>query len=330
MIGRMRQIQYGADGTPESMHVTDAPVPTPGPGEILIEVHYAGVNRPDVHQRQGNYAPPAGASPILGLEVSGRVAALGANVTQWQLGEQVCALVPGGGYAEFCVTNAKHALPVPSSLSLAQAAGLPENWFTVWANLIELGGLRAGERLLVHGGSSGIGLAALQLAQHVGAQAFVTVGSDEKAKFCREFGAVAAINYRREDFVARMRELTADEGVDVILDMVGGSYIAKNIQLLRRNGRLVFIAFLQGSRSELDFMPVMVKRLRITGSTMRPRTVEEKAIIRDSLAREIWPQLASGRLRTHLFATFPLEQADKAHRLLESSQHIGKIVLQLR
>jgi NADPH:quinone reductase len=326
----MNFITYGPEGTPESLRLAEGPDPTPATGEILIQVHYAGVNRPDVLQRMGRYAPPPGASPVLGLEVAGRIAALGAKVTQWQLGDAVCALVPGGGYAEYCTTSARHALPIPAGLSLAEASGLPENWFTVWANLIDLAGLCVGERVLIHGGSSGIGLAAIQLARHVGAQAIVTVGSEEKARFCRDFGAAEAINYRTEDFVLRTQEFTGAQGVDVVLDMVGGPYIPKNLTLLRRDGRLVFIAFLQGSRCELDFLPVMLKRLRVTGSTMRPRSVEDKAAIRDALAREIWPALAAGRLRTHLFATFPLAQACEAHRLMESSRHIGKIVLQIR
>ncbi|HEY4975150.1 MAG TPA: NAD(P)H-quinone oxidoreductase [Steroidobacteraceae bacterium] len=324
----MKFIEYGPPGTPDSLRVVEGAAPTAAAGEILIAVHYAGVNRPDVMQRMGRYAPPPGASPILGLEVAGHVAAIGAGVTQWRPGDAVCALVPGGGYAQFCVAPARHALPIPSGLSLAQAAGLPENWFTVWANLIDMAGLRAGERVLIHGGSSGIGLAAIQLARQVGAEAIVTVGSDEKARFCRDFGAAEAINYRTEDFVVRTQQYSAGGGVDVVLDMVAGPYMQKNISLLRRDGRLVFIAFLQGSRSELDLMPVMLKRLRITGSTMRPRSVDEKAAIRDALAREIWPAFDAGRLRTHLFATFAFDQAADAHRLMESSRHIGKIVLQ--
>jgi len=326
----MKFIDYGPEGTPESLAIAERPMPTPAAGDILIEVHYAGVNRPDVLQRMGRYAPPPEASPILGLEVAGRVAALGAGVRQWQPGDLVCALVPGGGYAEFCLAPADHALPIPTGMSLAEASGLPENWFTVWANLIDLAGLRAGERVLIHGGSSGIGLAAIQLARHVGAHAIVTVGNDDKVRFCREFGAAEAINYRTEDFVERTRAFTGTLGVDVVLDMVGGPYIPRNLSLLRRDGRLVFIAFLQGSRCEIDLMPVMLKRLHVSGSTMRPRSVPEKAAIRDALAREIWPAFSAGRLRTHLFATFPLHQAGEAHRLMESSRHIGKIVLQIR
>ena len=326
----MKQIVYGADGTPESMRLAEGAVPRPGPGEILIEVHYAGVNRPDVLQRAGRYAPPPGASPILGLEVSGTVAALGAGVSEWQLGDRVTALTPGGGYAEYCVAPASHALAVPAGLTFAEAAGLPETWFTVWANLVDLGHLKAGERLLVHGGASGIGLTAIQLARHVGAEVIVTVGCGEKAQFCREFGAHHAIDYRQDDFAEKVKEVTGGEGVDVVLDMVGGPYLQKNASLLRRDGRMVLIAFLQGSKVEFDFMPVMIKRLTVTGSTMRPRTVAEKAAIRDALRKNIWPALESGEMRTHLHATFPLEQAGEAHRLMESSRHIGKIVLQVK
>ena len=326
----MKVVEYGRDGTAESLHLGEAPQPVPGRGEILIEVHYAGVNRPDVLQRKGQYPPPPTASPILGLEVSGRVAALGADVTQWRIGEEVCALTPGGGYAEFCVAPAPHALPIPAGLTLADAAGLPEVWFTVWANLVDLGQLKRGERVLVHGGSSGIGLAAIQLAGHLGAHPIVTVGSAQKAEFCRQFGAVAAINYQQEDFLTRTLELTGGEGVDVVLDIVGTDYVERNIKALRRDGRLVFIGFLTGSRSEINLLTVMLKRLRLTGSTMRPRTIDEKAAIRDALAANIWPAFGAGRLKTHLHAVFPLAQVAEAHRLMESSQHIGKIVLQVR
>jgi putative PIG3 family NAD(P)H quinone oxidoreductase len=326
----MRVVEYGPDGTAESLHLAQAPQPVAGRGEILIEVHYAGVNRPDVLQRKGLYAPPSNASPILGLEVSGRVAALGPEVTQWRVGDEVCALTPGGGYAEFCVTPARHALPIPAGLSLAEAGGLPEVWFTVWANLVDLGHLGRGERLLVHGGSSGIGLAAIQLAGHLGAHPIVTVGSEDKAEFCRRFGAVGAINYHQEDFVARTLELTAGEGVDVVLDIVGAAYLERNLKVLRKDGRLVLIGFMTGSRAELNLMTVMARRLCLTGSTMRPRTIEEKAAIRDALAAEVWPAFGSGRLKTHVHAVFPLAQVAEAHRLMESSQHIGKIVLQVR
>jgi NADPH2:quinone reductase len=326
----MRQIEYGPDGGVDSMRVVEADRPRPAAGEILIEVHFAGVNGPDLKQRQGQYPPPPGASPVLGLEVAGRVAELGADVHEWKVGDQVTALVPGGGYADYCVTSERHALPIPKRLTLAEAAGLPENWFTVWSNLIDRAGLKAGERVLIHGGSSGIGLAAIGLARLIGAHPMVTVGNAQKAQFCREFGAEVAIDYRQEDFVARIKEITAKEGVDVVLDMVGGAYLPRNVSVLKRDGRLVLISFLQGSKIEFDFMPVMIKRLTITGSTMRPRTVEEKARIRDALLREVWPALASGRVRTQLFGVYPLEKASEAHRIMESSQHIGKLVLQLR
>jgi NADPH2:quinone reductase len=238
--------------------------------------------------------------------------------------------VPGGGYAEYCVTSERHALPIPDGLELAEAAGLPETWFTVWANLIDGARLKPGERVLIHGGASGIGVAAIGLSRLVGAHPFVTVGTPQKAQFCRDFGAELAIDYRQEDFVARIKEATAKEGIDVVLDMVGGAYLQKDVAILKRDGRLVMIAFQQGSKVEFDFMPVMIKRLTITGSTMRPRTVEEKARIRDALLREVWPALASGRVRTHLFQVFPLEQVSEAHRVMEASQHVGKLVLQLR
>ncbi len=325
----MKSIEYGAEGTPESMRIVEHAAPVARAGEILIDVHYAGVNRPDVMQRMGKYPPPPDASPVLGLEVAGTVAALGAGVTQWKPGDRVCALTPGGGYAQQCVAPADHALPVPSQMSWEQAAAFPENWFTVWANLIDLAALSAGERLLVHGGTSGIGLAALQLARRVGAEVIVTAGSDAKCRFCLDVGATLAINYRTEDFVARIREATAKQGVDVILDMVAGSYIPKNISLLRPRGRLVFIAFLQGSRAEVDFTAVMVRRLKVMGSTMRPRTVPEKAAIRDALAPGVWPDYVAGKLKSHVHQVFDLDQVAEAHRLMESSQHIGKILLRV-
>lgn len=326
----MRYISHGTGGGPEVLQLCAGQRPQPGPGEILIEVAYAGVNRPDLLQRAGLYPPPPDASPVLGLEVSGQVVAVGENVTAWQPGDRVAALTPGGGYASHCLAPAAHALPVPADMSLATAAALPETWFTVWANLVDLGQLKAGERLLVHGGASGIGLAAIQLARHLGAEVFVTVGSAEKQTFCEAFGARKAINYCEEDFLARIRELTAGaagEGVDVILDMVGGDYLQKNVSLLRRDGRLVLIAFLAGSKVEFNFMPVMMKRLQITGSTMRARSHAEKAAIRDALAQHVWPALCRGELSTHIHAQFPLAQAAAAHRLMESNRHIGKIVL---
>jgi putative PIG3 family NAD(P)H quinone oxidoreductase len=326
----MKYIEHGKGGGPECMVLADGTAPAPAPGQILIEVVCAGVNRPDCLQRSGKYPPPPDASPLLGLEVAGRVAALGNGVTEWKVGDGVTALTPGGGYAEYCLAPASHALPIPAGMDFATAAALPETWFTVWANLVDLGRLKKGERLLVHGGSSGIGLVAIQLAKHLGVECFVTAGSEEKAAFCREAGAAQAINYRTTDFADEVKRITSGTGVDVILDMVGAPYLQRNLASLRRDGRLVLVAFLEGSRGEADLMPVMIKRLTITGSTMRPRTLAEKAAIRDALAASIWPALARGELLPHLFARFPLAQAAEAHRLMESSRHIGKIVLEVR
>ncbi len=325
----MQHIAFGPDPLADSMRLTEGPMPVPGAGELLIAVDHAGVNRPDVQQRAGKYPPPPGASPILGLEVSGTIAALGAGVTGWNLGDAVCALTPGGGYAQYCLAPAGQALPVPAGWSLERAAGLCETWFTVWANLVDIGGLSAGQRVLVHGGSSGIGLAAIELIKLRGAQSIVTVGDEDKARFCREYGAGAAINYKSEDFVARVRELTGGAGVDLVLDMVGGDYIPRNLEVLRRDGRLLLIALQRGSRAEVDFNLVMRNRLVITGSTMRPRTIGEKTLIRDALRREVWPGCEAGRVHVHVHATFPLVQAAEAHRLMESGRHIGKILLRV-
>lgn len=323
----MKYIHHGAGGPSDCMQIAEGPMPHPGVGEILIKVAHAGLNRPDVLQRSGRYPPPPDASPILGLEVAGTVVELGAEVKEWAIGERVTALVPGGGYAEYCLAPAGHVLPVPAGMDLASAAALPETWFTVWANLIDLGRLKQGERVLIHGGASGIGLTAIQLARFIGAEVFVTVGSDEKAQFCRKAGAHHAINYRHGSFVDPIKKLTQGQGVDVVLDMVGAPYAQANLSVLRRDGRLVIIAFLEGSKGELDLLPVMMKRLTITGSTMRPRTVAEKTALRDSLRTTIWPQLANGEMPPHIHARFPLAEAAAAHRLMESNQHIGKIVL---
>ena len=325
----MKYIDHGAGGDADCMKLVEGPAPQAGPGQILIEVVCAGINRPDLLQRSGRYPPPPDASPLLGLEVAGRVAALGTGVTEWQVGAGVTALTPGGGYAEYCVAAASHALPIPPGMDFAMAAALPETWFTVWANLVDLGRLKRGERLLVHGGSSGIGLVAIQLARHLGVECIVTVGNEEKAAFCRAAGATHAINYRTADFAEEVKRITEGAGVDVILDMVGAPYLQRNLASLRRDGRLVYIAFLEGSKGEADLMPIMIKRLTVTGSTMRPRTLAEKTAIRDALAANIWPALARGELLPHLFARFPLAQAAAAHRLMESSRHIGKIVLEI-
>jgi len=326
----MKYIDHGAGGDADCMRLAEGPEPQAGPGQILIEVVCAGINRPDVLQRLGRYPPPPDASPLLGLEVAGRVAAVGTGVTKWKVGAGVTALTAGGGYAEYCVVAASHALPVPAGMDFASAAALPETWFTVWANLVDLGRLKRDERLLVHGGSSGIGLTAIHLAKHLGAECIVTVGNEEKAAFCRASGAAHAINYRTTDFAVAVKNITGGTGVDVILDMVGAPYLQRNLATLRRDGRLVYIAFLEGSKGEADLLPIMMKRLTVTGSTMRPRSLAEKTAIRDALAVNVWPALERGELLPHLFARFPLAQAAEAHRLMESSRHIGKIVLDVR
>ncbi|MDG4601546.1 MAG: NAD(P)H-quinone oxidoreductase [Defluviicoccus sp.] len=314
-------------GPPEVLLPAEMDVPAPGKGEVLIKVAAAGVNRPDVIQRTGHYPPPPGASDVLGLEVAGIVVARGEGVTEPALGEQVCALVISGGYAEYCVAPAALCLPVPAPLSLIEAAGLPETCFTVWTNVFERGRLQAGESFLVHGGTSGIGTTAIPLAKAFGARVFATAGSAEKCQVCRDLGAEIAINHRSEDFVAVVKAATGRRGVDVILDMVGGDYIQRNISALAPDGRLVQIAFLKGSKAELDLMPVMLKRLTVTGSTLRARPVAEKASIAAALKAKVWPLLEAGRLKPVIHTTLPLAQAAEAHRLMESNRHIGKIIL---
>ncbi len=324
----MRQIRFEGSGGPDVIRIETAPVPVPGPGQVLVEVVAAGVNRPDCLQRAGGYPPPPGATDIPGLEIGGRVVALGEGVTTPKLGDEVCALVISGGYAEYCVAEAPLCLPVPKPLSVLEAAGLPENYYTVYDNIFTRGRLAAGETILVHGGSSGIGSTAIQLAKHAGATVFATAGSQEKCDFCTSLGADVAINYRAEDFVAEVKRLTDGKGVDVILDMVGGPYIARNLAALALEGRLVQIAFLQPSRVDIDLMPVMLRRLTITGSTLRARSVALKAAIADHLRRDVWPLLDTGAVRPVIHATFPLEQAQAAHALMESSAHSGKIMLE--
>lgn len=327
----MRFVTHGQGGGAEVLEIAETAIPIPGPRDVLIEIAFAGVNRPDILQRSGKYPPPHGASPILGLEVAGRVVACGAEVNEWNVGDAVCALTPGGGYSEYCLTNASHCLPIPRGLDLRQGAALPENLFTVWANLIDRGRLKAGETVLVHGGSSGIGYMAIQLAKRHGARVFTTVGNDRKAEFCQALGADLVINYRAQDFVSEIERHTKKRGIDVILDMVGGDYLPKNVRLLAIEGRLVQIAFLQGSKiPEFDFMPVMVRRLTITGSTLRPRSIEQKAAIARSLRENVWPLLESGKVKVIIHQVFPLAQAAEAHRLLERSQNIGKVLLQVR
>lgn len=324
----MRQVRFTGPGGPEVVVLETAPVPKPGPGQVLIEVVAAGINRPDCIQRSGNYPPPPGATSVPGLEVSGRVVALGEGVVSPALGEEVCALVISGGYADYCVAEAPLCLPVPAPLSLREAGALPETYFTVYDNVFTRGRLKAGETLLVHGGSSGIGSTAIQLARHAGAKVFATAGSDEKCAFCVELGAAAAINYRTQDFVREIKSLTDGRGVDEILDMVGGSYTARNFSALALEGRLVQIAFLQSSKVEIDLMPVMLKRLTFTGATLRPRSVAQKTAIAEALRANVWPLLESGTVRPVIHATFPLEAARAAHELMESSAHLGKILLE--
>ncbi len=325
----MRHIDHRPGGGPECLRMAEGPVPEPGPHDVLVRVAYAGINRPDVFQRSGSYPPPADASPLLGLEISGEIVALGADVSGWKVGDQVCALTPGGGYAEYCVAPAEHCLPVPAGLSLLEAAALPETYFTVWSNVFERGALQPGEAFLVHGGSSGIGLTAIQLAKQFGATVYTTVGSSEKADACRRAGADRVINYHEEDFVEVLKQATDGNGVNVILDMVGGDYIPRNIKSLAVEGRLVQIAFLKGSRVELDTAPIMRKRLTFTGSTLRPRSRAEKADIAQALQDKVWPLLDQGLCHPVIHATFPLEEAAEAHRLMESSKHIGKIMLEV-
>src|SRR5687767_13362002 len=330
MIPReMRAVEITRPGGPEVLAPAVRPVPAPKPNEILIKVAAAGVNRPDVVQRSGNYPPPPDASDLPGLEVAGEVVAVGPSVQTFKPGDKVCALVHGGGYAEYCVAPEVQALPLPKGLTLVQAASLPETFFTVWANVYERAKLAPGETLLVQGGSSGIGVTAIQMAAATGNRVFATAGSDEKCAACVRLGAEKAINYRTQDFAAEIKAATGGTGVDVILDMVGGDYVPKELKCLAEDGRLVFIAYLRGPKTELNIDAVMRRRLTVTGSTLRPRPVEFKGAIAKSLRDRIWPLIESGRIKPEIYKTFPLEQAADAHRLMESSQHIGKIVLTL-
>ncbi|MCB1370953.1 MAG: NAD(P)H-quinone oxidoreductase [Rhodobacteraceae bacterium] len=325
----MRVVEIAAPGGPEVLRLATRRVPKPGAGEILIRVRAAGVNRPDALQRAGAYAPPKGASDLPGLEAAGEVAAVGPGGSAWAVGDPVTALLPGGGYAEYVLTHQDHALPVPEDMEITAAAGLCETFFTVWSNVFLRGRLAAGESFLVHGGSSGIGTTAIQLAAARGARVFATAGSEAKCAACRELGAELAINYREADFVAELRAATGGRGVDVILDMVGGDYIARNVRALATDGRLVMIAFLQGTKAEVNFAQVMMRRLTLTGSTLRPQSVEAKAAIAADLRREVWPLLAAGRIAPVIDCVYPLEQAAEAHARMESSAHVGKIILSL-
>jgi NADPH2:quinone reductase len=327
MAVSMKAIEIAAPGGPEVLRLHELAVPEPGAGQVLVKVAAAGVNRPDILQRKGAYPPPPGAPATPGLEIAGEVVATGSGVRRWRAGERICALVPGGGYAEYAVVAETNALPVPAGLTLVEAAAIPETYFTVWTNVFDRGGLKAGETLLVHGGSSGIGTTAIMLAKAMGARVLVTAGSAEKCAACVALGADRAIDYRSGDFVEAVKTETGGKGADVILDMVGGSYVQRNLSAAAVNGRIVQIAFQQGSKVEVDLLPIMLKRLTFTGSTLRPRAVEEKAEIARALEKNVWPLLAQGKCKPQIFKTFPLAQAADAHALMESSAHIGKIVL---
>ena len=323
----MNFIQIEKHGDPDVLKLSSQSVPDPGLDEVLIRVEAAGVNRPDIMQRKGLYPPPPGATDVPGLEVSGTVVKKGKNVAEPEVGSQVCALVSCGGYAEYCLATASICLPIPKKISLQHAAGIPETFFTVWTNVFERGQLKSGETLLVHGGSSGIGTTSIQLGKAFGATVYTTAGTQEKCEYCKNLGADAAINYNENDFEAEIKTLTENRGVDVILDMVGGPYFPKNIKILAAEGRLLQIALMQGYKAEVDFRPLLMKRVTLTGSTLRPRSVKEKSEIARALRKEVWPLLDSGTIRPIIHQTFPLEKAADAHRLMESSSHIGKILL---
>ena len=322
----MRAVEITQPGGPDVLQMTERPMPTPAHGQVVIKVAWAGVNRPDALQRAGLYAPPPTASDLPGLEASGEVVALGSGVAGLAVGDQVCALLPGGGYAEYVATPAAHCLPVPDGLSLKEAACLPETFFTVWSNVFTRGALKAGERFLVHGGFSGIGRSAIQLAHAFGARVFATAGSEEKCAACRELGAEIAINYREDDFVEVIR---AQGGADLILDMVGGDYIPRNLKALAEDGRLVQIAFLKGPKVEVNFAQLMMRRLSLTGSTLRPQSDTAKARIAQDLREAVWPLLRMKRIAPVMEQSFPLAEAAAAHARMESSDHIGKIVLEV-
>jgi putative PIG3 family NAD(P)H quinone oxidoreductase len=324
----MTAIEISAPGGPEGLRPASRPMPMPGAGEVLIQVAAAGVNRPDIMQRQGSYPPPPGASDIPGLEIAGKVVAVGLGVNHTKIGDQVCALVTGGGYATYCAAPELQCLPVPKGFTMVEAAALPETFFTVWHNVFERGALKPGESILIHGGSSGIGTTAIQLAKAFGAQAiFATAGSRDKVHACEKLGATRGIDYKHEDFVKVVKDATAGRGVDVILDMIGGDYIQRNISALAVDGRLVYIAFLRGPQAEINLLPLMLKRAWVTGSTLRARPVDHKGAIAAALRRQVWPLLDQGKVKPQVFKTFPLAEAAEAHRLMESSAHIGKIVL---
>ena len=324
---KMRAVEISKPGGPEVLKVAERPLPQPKPHEILVKVAAAGVNRPDILQRMGLYAVPPDASDLPGLEIAGTVATVGANVKMWKVGDQVCALVHGGGYAEYCVVPEVQALPVPKGLSLTEAASLPETFFTVYSNVFDRGGLKAGETFLVQGGSSGIGVTAIQMAAAMGARVFATAGTDEKCAACVKLGAEKAFNYKTGDWAEELKAATGGKGANVILDMAGGDFVPKELKSLADEGRLVMIAFLRGNKTEIDLNEIMRKRLQITGSTLRPRPIEFKGQVAKSLRERIWPLIDAGKIKPVLYKTFPLAEASEAHKLMETSQHIGKIVL---
>jgi NADPH2:quinone reductase len=326
----MHYIDHGQGGPASCMQIRQAPLPQLKSQEVLIEVAYAGINRPDVLQRAGLYPPPVGASPILGLEVAGKIVAQGADIEKPMIGKQVCALTPGGGYAEYCAVSASHCLPIPEGLTLAEAAALPENYFTVWSNVFERGGLKAEEIFLVHGGAGGIGYTAIQMAKAFGATVYTTVTGADKIEAVKRLGADVAIDYKKQDWAEEVSKLAGSKGVNCILDMVGGSYIQKNLRLLARNGRLVQIAFMQGSKVELDCLPILTKNLTFTGSMLRPRSIEEKAAIARALEKNVWPLLTAKKIKVMVHAVFSLAETYKAHELMEASTHIGKILLKVK
>ena len=326
----MIAIRIREPGGPEVLEPVERPMPVAGAGEVLIRVAAAGVNRPDVLQRQGRYPPPPGVTDIPGLELSGTVEAVGAEVHEWRVGDAVCALVAGGGYAEYCTAPAPQCLPLPRGIDFIHAAAIPETAFTVWTNVFERGRLASGETLLVHGGSGGIGTMAIQLARARGSFVFATAGSDEKCAACESLGATRAFNYRTTDFVSAVKAATADRGVDVVIDIIGGDYLQRNIEVLAQDGRLVMIRRQGGGRSELDIMPVLRKRLTLTGSTLRTRSIAEKGALALAVRTHVWPLFESGAVRVPVHATFPLARAADAHRVMESSAHVGKLVLQVQ
>lgn len=325
----MKVIHIAAPGGPEQLQLSTRPVPKPGAGEVLVRVEASGVNRPDVMQRQGRYPPPPGASDLPGMEIAGEIVALGAEVTGVAVGDKITSLLPGGGYAQYALAAAPLCMPIPKGLSMVEAAAIPETFMTVWTNLFERGRCKAGDTVLIHGGTSGIGTTAIQLAAALGAKVYATAGSQDKARACEKLGALRGIDYRTEDFVEVIKAATQGHGIDVTLDMVAGSYVARNIEIAALEGRIVTISTLGGTKAEINMVPLMMKRVTLTGSTLRARTVAQKAAVADAMRQAVWPLIAAGKVKPVIFKTFPLAEASEAHRLMETSNHIGKIVLTL-